>query len=565
MPVRPIPNTVAQEDRLKRDSSFVFQGDTSETIDVEQEITDSTTGLTYDAARLAAVLVMLGERMVGVFLYDYQIEPAFRIIYSMLVADGSEITITYPRQSGKSEVISFTVNVIGILFPVLAKIYPKELGHFSKGVKMGLLAPQLDQVYTVYERCMERLLSPSVQTFLDDPDINDDALSTVNYRLKSGSFLKGQSAAKQSKVESKTYHIIFLDEAQDLDTDKVRRSIIPMAASTFGTIVRTGTPGRVKGDYYYKIKQNREKDRKLRNAKERKTKQLHFEYDYKEVIKQKTAQSKKDGHKFHLLYEKAVMRDLESWGDNSDAFRLAYKVEWLLEVGMFITDRGLNEYVYNRSKGFQKAEIDDFVVAGLDLASAKADTVLTLGKVDEPVGIFGERPRKELLDWVVLSGTNYEEQFQIIADQLLAYQTKVVYVDYTGVGRMFGDLLTYHYSEYMEIVLYTFSTPSKSEMYKRLDEDILNKRISVPANKTVRDTAEFKMFDEQMVNLTKTWKGSIMICEKTPGYKDDMCDSLGLFNLAGNHLYTPPASIEVSENVLINTSKRNAMRRNSSW
>lgn len=549
----------------QHDASFSFVG-TPEEIDVEQELNDTASGMTYDPYRLAEVLVKIGQQMMGVKLYSYQEKPAFRIIYSILARDGAEITMLYARQSGKSETSTFCIVTLGVLLPVLAKIFPRELGHFKTGVKMGLLAPQGEQVQTIYARCMERLLSEPVRMFMDDPDILDNPLSTVNFKLKSGSFLTGQSAAKQSKIESKTYHIIFLDEAQDIDTEKVRKSIIPMTASTFGTIVRTGTPSRNKGDFYYTIKNNEKHDAKLKSPKERDKKQLHFQYDYLEVIKSKKEMFKHDKQDFHLLYEKSVLRDKKSWGENSDIFRLAYKVEWILEVGMFITEKGLEEQCYDKRLNLPTIDIkNDFVVAGLDIASARNSTVLTLGIVDAPAGEFGERPKKTIADWVVLSGTNYEEQFHILAEALIRNRVQVLFADYTGVGRALTDVLTYHLSEYMAIVPYTFTPSSKSDMWKALDEDIMNRRLVVPAHKTVRDKKEFKKFEEQMTNLQKYWRGSFMVCEKTTGYEDDYCDSLALMNLAGNHLYTPPSEIEVTENSLIATSHRTSMVNRSRW
>jgi len=549
----------------EQDASFSFQG-TPEQIDVEQELNDTAIGMTYDPFRLAEVMMAIGQKMMGVKLYSYQEAPAFRIIYSMLARDGAEVTMLFARQSGKSEIVTFCVVTLGVLLPVLAKIFPKELGHFKTGVKMGLLAPQGEQVQTIYSRCMERLLSEPVRMFLDDPDILDTPLSTVNFKLKSGSFLTGQSAAKQSKIESKTYHIVFMDEAQDMDTEKVRRSIMPMLASTFGTAVRTGTPSRNKGDFYYTIKNNEKSDKSIKSPKERAKKQLHFQYDYKEVIASKKAMFKQDGQDFHLLYEKSVERDKKAMGENSDYFRLAYKIEWILEVGMFITEKGLEDSCYDKRITFPTIDVKtDFVVAGLDIASARNNTVLTTGIVDTPAGEFGERPKKTICDWLVLGGINYEEQFHILAEALIRNRVQVLFADYTGVGRALTDVLIYHLQEYMEIVPYTFTPSSKSDMWKALDEDIINKRIIVPAHKSVKDKKEFKMFEEQMTNLQKYWRGSFMVCEKTSGYDDDFCDSLGMMNLAGNHLYTPPSEVEVTENNLLGTNFRNSMVQRSRW
>lgn len=554
-----------QAKAYEKDSSFSFQG-TPEQIDVVQAVEDSANSMNYDPVRLAEVLVSIGQKMIGVQLYSYQQDPAFRIIYSILNRDGAEITMLFARQSGKSEIVTFCVITLGVLLPVLAKIFPKQLGHFSSGVKMGLLAPQGEQVQTVYSRCMERLLSEPVRMFLDDPDILDNALSTVHFKLKSGSFLTGQSAAKQSKIESKTYHIVFMDESQDMDTEKVRRSIMPMLASTFGTAVRTGTPSRNKGDFYYTIKNNEKHDKKLTSAKERKCKRLHFEYDYKEVSKSKRAQFKVDGQDFHLLYEKSVERDKKSMGENSDYFRMAYKIEWILEIGMFITEKQLEENCFNKSMGFPIIDPKaDFVVAGLDIASARNETVLTWGTVDAPAGDFGERPKKTIAGWLPIGSTNYEEQFHILAEALIQNHVRVLYTDYTGVGRALSDVLIHHLSEYMEIVPYTFTPSSKSDMWKALDEDIINKRLIVPAHRGIRETKEFKSFEEQMLNLQRFWKGSLMVCDKTSGFSDDYCDSWALMNLAGNHLYIPTTMMEVTENNLVTTSYRNSMKSRSRW
>lgn len=549
---------------LKEDS-FSYQG-TPEDMNVEEVLEDTTSSMpVYDPYRLAEVLLELGQRMTGIVLYDYQKPLSFRILYSILKKDGAEITGLFSRQSGKSEIIVFVTNTLAVLLPVLSKIYPKELGYYKNGIKMGLFAPQGEQVDTVYARCMSRLSSDEVVQFLEDPDINDGNTSKVNFKLKSGSSLTGQSAAKQAKIESKTYHIVFIDESQDVDTEKVRKSIIPMTASTFGTIVRFGTPARKKGDFYETIQGNKKDDRKIKSEKERLKKQLHFQYDYRLVIESKKRQYKKDGHDFHLLYEKAVNRDKKRQGENSDSFRMSYKIEWLLEVGMFITEEALAEQCYAKRLGFPKLTSEDFVVAGLDIASARNNTVLTSAILDNPAGDFGERPKKTVFDWLVLGKTNYEEIFQIVSAQLIQNRVRVLFADYTGVGRALTDLLVHYLGDYIDIVPYTFTPSSKSDMWKSLDEDIINRNIIIPANKTVQEMPEFKMFEDEMTHLQKTWKGSFMICEKTQGWNDDMCDSLGLMNLAGNHLYTPKTEMEVTENNIIETHHRNSMKNRSRW
>ena len=57
----------------------------------------------------------------------------------------------------------------------------------------------------------------------------------------------------------------------------IRKSIHPMLASTGGSMVKIGTPGYHKGDFYKAINLNK------RRARGRRTN--HFEYDYRVVCK----------------------------------------------------------------------------------------------------------------------------------------------------------------------------------------------------------------------------------------------------------------------------------------
>lgn len=915
--------------KQKGSSSFVFAGD-PEKVNVEGEAQNMKDTIGFDPYKLADALVTIGEKMYGVPLYDYQRDPAIRIIYSMLVNDGGEITMLFARQSGKSEIFTFCIIIIGVFFPVLAKFLP-ELDHFKTGVKMGLIAPQLDQVETVYSRCMERLWSDEVIEFMSDKDIDDKPLSTVHFKLRSGSFLKAQSGAKQSKIESKTYHIVFIDECQDMDTEKVHKclsydsicllpngtkvsleevynkelkiaghegiieplgyhdtglqkttkitltngfflsatddhkhkvirrgykngnpffcktsdlllsdrlcvanslpyfgeigtyeegllvgymlgdgysgnsgalfcgfrptiermktlvanydcvvserkentengliecaivgsakratgyrrnnkganefiellrkyevyglkadkkklpekaysrdfirgyieglietdgsvfvsdgkphinfsntskfltssiqeylhrfgihgaiikkpnngnfseiskdlhsftvkdarsiltfgkefelyekaarlkevvklaktktdrntsyrypsaeryykvtsladdgvkqtycitsdrpdhlwtvngivthnSIMPMLASTYGTLVRSGTANRNKGDLFNKIAQNKKSDKKLRGAKKNKYEKNHFEYDYLRVIADKKKAYKKDGKRFHTLYAKSVTRDKKTMGENSEDFRLSYKLEWMIEFGMFITEERLEGKVLKKAMKFPKIESDSFVVAGLDVAKARASTVLTLGVLDAPAMDMGDRPRKTVAGWTELAGTNYEIQLEIITDLLVKNNVKILAIDATGVGAALSDPLLYYLGEYIQIVPCIFSTPFKSDMWKALDEDIDNNRFIVPSHKHLVETKEYKEFCLEAVFLTKVWKGSYMICSKTPGYKDDYMDSAGLMNVAGNTLYEVKAPMEVTSNILLNNGVVN--RTKASW
>lgn len=537
MPIRKTPKTAKtkKSKRSKEEEGVVYAttGATLEKALEESEVLSTGTapkgagGAPYlDPIDVTYKILKFGKVLTGIPLYRYQEVIAFRIIYSVITFEGSVLTVLLSRQSGKSEVMAFVINTLAVILPALAKIFP-ELEQFQSGFKIGLFAPQSDQVFTTYNRAMLRISSENARLVMEDPEINTELASEARLVLTNGSFLKGQVASKQSKIESKTYDLVILEEAQDLDDYLVQKSIEPMVSHTGGTIVKVGTTGTTKNHYWYEIQNNRNLDRKVKDERL----YNHWEFDYKKVIQHRREQFAIDHKGFHLHYEKDVERKIQRWGKDSQAFKLGYALEWDLESGMLITDKEW-EKIVNRKKGFAKLSEDDFIVAGLDIAKDIASTVLTLAKVEE---MDDGRRKKEIVGWVELGGLDYEVQHHVLVQTLADYNVKVLYADYTGVGKAVCDRLIYACGEYVEIVPYPFSRQSKSEMWYHFLNTIQSRLLVVPAGAKVKGTVEFMHFEEQMKNCTKTFDGPYMVCEKSEGYFDDYVDSAALCCLAGDH------------------------------
>ena len=168
------------------------------------------------------------ELLVGYPLHPYQLPFARRIIESVLINDGETLTATAARQSGKSEVVANTVATLMVLLPRLATMYPDLLGRFKDGLWVGLFAPVEGQVETLFTRVMTRLTSPRAQEILGDPEIDDEAskaggvVRTIRLK-KSGSFVSMMTANPKAKIESRTFHLIVIDEAQEADQKIVQK------------------------------------------------------------------------------------------------------------------------------------------------------------------------------------------------------------------------------------------------------------------------------------------------------------------------------------------------------
>lgn len=541
---------------LKEDG-FVFETTGGSVTDID---TSDMAGrsVSFDAHFITGKIMDFGKVLTGIPLYSYQEEIAYRIIYSVITFEGSVLTVLLSRQSGKSETMAFVIDTLTVLLPALAKIIP-DLEQFSNGFRVGLFAPQSDQVVTTYSRAMTRLTSANAEMVLSDPDLLVSLESEVRLNLSNGSFLAGQVASKQSKIESKTYDLIIIEEAQDTDDFLVTKSIEPMLTATGGTLVKVGTTGVTKNHFWYEIQANRNHDRKMPDKRLRN----HFEYAYKEIISARRHQFEIDHKKFHLNYEADILRKKERWGEDSQAFKLAYALVWDLESGMLISDKEFNTLL-NRKLGFQEPSTGDYVVAGLDIGKAPAETVLTIAKVwytDDPF----EKPYKQILAWVCLGGLDYEAQHHEILNYIVEYNISTIFADYTGVGKPVVDRLVYACGEYVNIEPYTFTAQSKSDMWYNFTSDIQTRRLIVPANRMVRGTIEFQKFEEQMKNCQKYFNGAYMVCEKSEGYFDDMVDSCALMCLAANAQREAESELEVDDNPLFSnlTSNAFAMHRNS--
>jgi len=78
-------------------------------------------------------LIIFIEEFCNITLFPYQVPIAYRLIESIILGDGEEITVVATRQSGKSEVLSNVCASMMVILPKLAPIYPTWLSKFDKG------------------------------------------------------------------------------------------------------------------------------------------------------------------------------------------------------------------------------------------------------------------------------------------------------------------------------------------------------------------------------------------------------------------------------------------------
>ena len=453
--------------------------------------------------------------LVGHDLHAYQKPLARRIIESVIINDGEEITALASRQSGKSETVADTVATLMVLLPRLAKLYPDLLGKFKDGLWVGLFAPTESQVETLFSRAVTRLTSERALEILGDPEIDDSAARvggvTRQIKLKkSGSTITMMTANPRAKIESKSFHLIVIDECQEADDFVVSKSISPMLAYYAGTMVKTGTPTTSKNNFYRAIQLNK------RRQTGRGSRQNHFQWDWKEVSK------------FNANYEKFIRKEMLRIGEDSDEFQMSYCCKWLLERGMFVTSTIMDE-MGDTSQELVKVWHQTPVVVGIDPARKMDSTVVTVVWVDwdrpDEFGYFDHR----VLNWMELQNDDWEEQYFQIVNFLANYDVLAIGVDANGVGDAVAQRLKLLMPR-AEVASVTSSPTEQSQRWKHLQALIQRRMLGFPAHAKTRRLRTWKRFYQQMTDAEVQYKGpNFLVAAPDESYAhDDYVDSLAI-------------------------------------
>ena len=452
--------------------------------------------------------------LVGHELHPYQAPLARRIIESVIINDGEEITALAARQSGKSETIANTVVTLMVLLPRLSELFPELLGKFKNGIWVGMFAPVEGQVETLFGRAVTRLTSERALDVLGDPEV-DDSLGKVpgvtrQIKLKkSGSTLSMMTANPRAKIESKSFHLIVIDECQEADDFVVSKSISPMLAYYSGTMVKTGTPTVTKNNFYRSIQLNKRRQ----TARGRRN---HFEWDWRDVSK------------YNDNYAKFIKKEMLRIGEDSDEFQMSYNCKWLLEKGMFVSSSMMDD-LGDTSQEVVRAWHRSPVVVGIDPARKMDSTVVTVVWVDwdrpDEFGYYDHR----VLNWLELQGDDWEDQYFQIVNFLSNYNVYLVGVDANGVGDAVAQRLKLLLPR-AEVIPVTSSLSEQSKRWKHLKSLMERGRVGWPSHAKTRRLRTWKRFYQQMTDLEIKFQGPNFLA-KAPDEAhahDDYADSLAI-------------------------------------
>lgn len=426
----------------------------------------------------------------GKLPYDYQREPSDAILESVLLNQGKAIPVEFSRQAGKTEAVTMTALFLMALYPSLKNQGLPLFPSFN----VGFFAPQAEQAKTDFDRLKSALPLLEAEWGIRGGEANGNTI-----RFSNGSTAFCFSLSPTSHPESKTLHLIVLEEAQDLIDQRIKKVAQPMGANTNATEVWIGTAGYHRCDFYDKVQGHGGSKPFVNPAKK--------------VIAEKRRRYEETGDPLELAYEKKFNEAVKTQGLHSDEIRTQYLLEWVLERGQFIT---LEQLQALEGDYEQTLASDAPCVAGVDFGKVMDSTVAT---------VLGEDYR--VIAWLELQGDDYESQYLALRAFFQAFpRLKRIACDATATQDMMVDRMRATMRQ--DVVGIVMTAQEQDQLYKELAA------VMVTPGATIRfpkgESLEKEKCFRQFLDLGKEVKNNRWVC-KAPegkGYHEDYCDSLAL-------------------------------------
>jgi hypothetical protein len=412
-----------------------------------------------------------------------------------------QVSILQPRQTGKSEVVVRTNAYI-----------ITNVQHFDAAV----FAPTESQAKDfIFQRTRDYI---EENHFYKGRFKKINALDlTLNNpehptHMASGSSFVAQSASPGANIEGDSLDWAILDESQDITDYKVKKSIKFMMAAKKGSMIKIGTVNTIKGHFWESTTKKGERF-------------WHQVLIYPDICAATNG-----------WWKDFISNVIEEDGRWSDTVRMSVFLEWLLSLGMFITEEQWDslldtdlDWIPYYKKGLQFATID--------VAKSRDQTVVKVGLVDQSIEVAGRHPI-QILNVMTLPGVDYDTQYEQIKKWLDAnYNVAAIGIDDTG-GR--GGLADRFVKTQYRVEAFTYTRPGKSEWYTNLQTMInahyaahqegrwAEKLLRIPGSKEAQKQKIYRDFAEQMLSLTREYKDKYLVVKHPDidGAHDDYPDTL---------------------------------------
>lgn len=386
----------------------------------------------------AGDVALFSSVVLGRTLRPYQAEIAAAVLASVRERTGRTFTVVMARQMGKNETSA-------VIEAYLLNLHRRSGGTVVKGAPT--MRPQL---YNSRRRLLR---------MLDNPANRGRAYLEADAVVLGRARCQMLSAAPTSNVVGATADLLLeLDEAQDLDDEKVQRDFNPMVASTNATRVLYGTAW----DDANPLELHKQHNLELEAADGIRR---HFEYPWTVL-----AESNPD-------YRRFVEGEIARLGPEHPTIRTQYELKPLDSAGRLFT-RPMRELLRGDHAPSDRAQDGAIYVAGVDVAGQDAhvpEGVMALGREkggrDSTVVTIGRlrwtpeyEPAVDIVAHYAWSGADFASADAAI-ERLVreTFPCSRVVVDATGLGAGTAARLARRLGE-RRVEQFLFTGPGKSRL-----------------------------------------------------------------------------------------------------
>jgi hypothetical protein len=371
-------------------------------------------------------------------LRPYQVTIVRAIMEGIRTGKSQTYSVMMARQMGKNELSAH-------LEAYLLNLHRRSGGALIKA------APTLRPQAQISQRRLQQIL--------------DNPLNRGRWQARQGAIELGRARAQflsgqpTSNVVGATADLLLeLDEAQDLDEDKIQREFRPMASSTNAPIVLYGTAWNTTNPLERQKQVNLDLER-------RDGLQRHFEYDWQALAA------------LSPPYRAFVEAEIARLGLDHPLIRTQYRLLPLEDAGRLFSPatRALLQGSHERLSAGQPGEI---YVAGVDVAGQDADAIpgllatgAAVGGRDSTVVTIARlrwneerEPAIDVVQHVAWSGADYPTQHHMLSHLLgTVFPCTQVAIDATGLGAGVASWLSSNLGGSV-VESFVFSAASKSRL-----------------------------------------------------------------------------------------------------
>jgi hypothetical protein len=414
----------------------------------------------------------------GTLLYAYQIRIARACLGSLLV-DRKNVYIKISRQAGKTAAVSLLIQFLMVFLLHLR----------SQRLMLGIASPNGEQAKTDVDRL--KLSLGKGQKLHTDWELEDTESNAKTMRIIRRAVLHAEvfvfSLAPTTNNESKTLNVLAVEEAHKINDKKCDDELVPMLSSTGGVSWRIGVGCTRMCDFKQGC-----------DGQLPKTESIVVPVD--DVIRDRRAMYEQTGDPAHLAYESWFTEQLAKYGRNNPEIRRNFYLEDTVEEGNFISRDRLLSCARTTPVSMER------LFFGIDWARFSDHTWAAVGN-----------DQNDVVDWLKIPHVPYIQQVELVREWVTRDRGGWTYADRIlgvrgdstgGTGDAPNEMLQQHSGLPVGSESFVqFTLQSKDRMYTLFEQALFRDegdplRFSYPADHEL--TAEF---EEQMVALTRTYKG----------------------------------------------------------